>query len=431
VTPVARSLYRNKSLSYELGAEGPLFALPGGEARLAVGAGYRTNDFLQQDLVGGAVSVDGDEGSRFAYAEINLPLIGADQSIPGVQRLALTAAVRGEDYDSFGRVTTPKLGLVYGPGANFTLKASWGRSFKAPTLLQRYQTRYAYLYPAASAGGSGYASDATILIPYGGNPDLEPERARTWSTSIAFHPQALPAFEAELSGFDIDFTGRIAQPLYQAEALSNSLYAQFIDYSPTAAEQANIIASSQFRNFAGVPYDPDKVVAIGFNRYVNTVAQRVKGLDLTGRYGIDLGASRLAIRGSLSWLDSSQQTTATDRVHDLSGTLFYPAKLNGRIGAVWSENGLSAATFANYVSGVTNTVDGSKSSSFTTIDATLRYATGERQRLLSGLDFTLSATNLFDRSPPLYTPSASNPPYDSTNYSPIGRLLSVGVSKHW
>ncbi|WP_158755060.1 TonB-dependent receptor [Dyella sp. S184] len=432
LTPIARNLYRNGSRTYELGAEGPLFALPGGDARLAVGAGYRTNNFLQSSLVSGTVGADGDDSSHFAYAEINLPLIGSDQGIPGVQRLELTAAVRGEDYASFGSVTTPKLGLIYGPSTDFTLKASWGKSFKAPTLLQRYQAQSAYLYPAAAVGGSGYASDATVLIPYGGNPDLEPERARTWSASMAFHPEALPALETELSWFDIDFTGRIAQPLvYQAQALSNPLYAQFIDYSPTASEQASILANSQFSNFTGAPYDPGKVVAIAFNRYMNTVAQHVKGLDLSESYGVDLGSGRLAIRGSLSWLDSSQQTTAADSFHDLSGTLFYPAKIKGRIGAVWSQGGFSASTFANYVSGVTNTVDGSKSSSFTTIDATLRYAIGERHDFFSDMDFVLSATNLLDRSPPLYAPSSNNPPYDSTNYSPIGRFLSVSVSKHW
>src|SRR6185312_1209522 len=302
VTPIARSLYRNKSRGYELSAEGPLFALPSGDARLAVGAGYRANAFRQGSLISGTVSADGDDSSRFAYGELNLPLIGADQRIPGVRRLDFTAALRGEDYASFGAVTTPKLGVIYGPTADFSLKASWGKSFKAPTLLQRYETRLALLYPAVTLGGNGYASDATVLVPYGGNPDLEPERARTWSASIDFHPEAFPAFEAELGWFDIDFTGRIAQPLvYQAEALRNPTYAQFIDYSPTAEEQADIIGSSTFRNYTGTPYDPANVVAIAFNRYVNTVAQRVKGLDLSGSYQSDVARGRLTMRGSLSW----------------------------------------------------------------------------------------------------------------------------------
>jgi outer membrane receptor protein involved in Fe transport len=431
VTPIARSLYRNKSRSYELGAEGPLFALPGGDARLAVGAGYRANTFRQGSLISGTVSADGDDSSRFAYAELDLPLIGADQGIAGARRLDLTAALRRENYASFGAVTTPKLGVIYGPTADFSLKASWGKSFKAPTLLQRYETRLALLYPAVTLGGTGYASDATVLVPYGGNPDLEPERARTWSAAIDIHPEAFPALEAEFGWFDIDFTGRIAQPLYQAEALSNPTYAQFIDYSPTAGEQAEIIGSSTFRNYTGAPYDPANVVAIAFNRYVNTVAQHVRGLDLSGSYRTDVGRGRLTMRGSFSWLDSSQQTTAADPSHDLAGTLFYPAKLHGRVGVVWSEGRVSASAFVNYVSGVTDTANGHKSGSFPTADATLRYLTGDRADLFSGLDLALSVKNLFGRAPPLYAPVASNPPYDSTNYSPIGRFVNVSISKHW
>lgn len=81
-----------------------------------------------------ANTFQGSEGVRFAYAEFNLPLIGPDQQISGAQRLDVTAAVRGGDYNTFGDVTTPKLGVLYGPNPDFTLKASWGKSFKAPTL---------------------------------------------------------------------------------------------------------------------------------------------------------------------------------------------------------------------------------------------------------------------------------------------------------
>jgi outer membrane receptor protein involved in Fe transport len=172
-------------------------------------------------------------------------------------------------------------------------------------------------------------------------------------------------------------------------------------------------------------------VAIAFNRYVNTVAQRVRGLDLSGSYRPDVANGRLTIRGSLSWLNSSQQTTAADRKRDLAGTLFYPAKLHSRVGAVWSEGRLSASTFVNYISGVTDSVSGRKSSSFPTMDATLRYLTGDSAGALSGLEFAFSVTNLFDRAPPLYASVAGNPPYDSTNYSPIGRFVSVSVAKHW
>src|SRR3546814_16067184 len=90
------------------------------------------------------------------------------------------------------------LGLIYGPSADFTLKASWGRSFKAPTLFQRYWDRQAVLYPAALLGGADYPAGSTALPWGGGNPDLDPERARTWAAALAYHPEALSGLEMEL-----------------------------------------------------------------------------------------------------------------------------------------------------------------------------------------------------------------------------------------
>lgn len=426
--------YCNESRTYEIGAEGPLFALSGGDARLAVGAGYRENEYQQINNLTGAITTSGDESSRFAYAEINLPLVGTNQDIPGLRKLELTAAVRGEDYDGFGSVNTPKLGLIYGPSADFTLKASWGKSFKAPTLYQRNYAQFVYLDPTSYYGGTGYPAGATVLSLNGGNPDLGPERAKTWSTSLAFHPQALSGFEGELTWFDIDYTDRVVQPITSyPQALSNPIYATFVDYSPTEEKQEALMASaSTFYNFTGATYDPNNVAAILYAQYVNVARQRIKGLDLSGSYRFDLGESQMTIRGSASWLDSSQQTTSTQAAYDISGTLFNPAEINGRFGAVWNRGSFSASTFANYTSGVTNTVNTEKMASFTTFDATVRYTTGERSGAWSGLEFALSAQNLFDRAPPLFTPTNVRwAPYDSTNYSAIGRFVSVSVSKHF
>src|SRR5690348_8933141 len=433
ITANSLSAFRNKSLTYEIGAEGPLFTLPGGEARLATGVGYRYNDFLYP--IGNTVYADGDESSRFVYTELNLPLIGAEQGIGGIERLELTGAVRTEDGD-YGRVTTPKFGVIYSPSADFTLKASWGKSFKAPTLVQRYYAQFAVYYPAATLG-HGYPADATALWLSGGNPDLRPERARTWSGSLAFHPEALSNLETELTWFDIDYTARVVQPITTANnsVLGNPIYTDFVNYAPTDAVQAAALANisdSNFINAVGTPYDASKVVAIVDSRYVNAARQRVKGLDLSGTYRFDLGMGRLTIRGSASWLDSNQALTPAQSPYNLAGTLFFPAKISSRIGAVWQKEGFTASLFGNYKSGVTNTADGKKGASFTTFDATLRYDTGARDDAWSNLTLELSAQNLLDHAPPLYAnTNLTYTPYDSTNYSAVGRFLSLSVSKHW
>lgn len=436
VTPatgtLSRTGYRNRSRDYEVGAEGPLFSLNGEGARLAVGAGYRDNAFQSRNLVSGYTQVEGEVSSRFAYAEFNLPLIGPEQGVPGVQRLALTGAVRAEHYDSFGGVTTPKLGVIYSPSADFTLKGSWGKSFKVPTLSQQFLARNAFLFPAAALGGTSYAPNATVLYLTGGNPDLRPEKARTWSTSLAFHPEALSGLEAELTWFDVDYTDRVVQPLVPAQALSNPAFAQFIVNAPSAAEQAEMLQTFRFTNATGVAYDPGKVVAIAPNLFMNTSRQRARGLDASGSYRFDLAAGRLMVRGSASWLHSTQQVSSAQPAYDLAGTLFYPARLNSRIGAVWQQGGFTASLFGNYKSGVTNTADGRKGASFTTFDATLRYDTGARDDAWSDLALELSMQNALDRAPPLYAvTSRTYAPFDSTNYSAIGRYLSLSVSKHW
>jgi outer membrane receptor protein involved in Fe transport len=424
----------NDTRSYEISAEGPLFALRDGDARLAIGVGYRANDFLGENYLSGARK-SGDESSRFAYAEINLPLISSESRIAGIERLALTAAVRGEDYDSFGSVTTPKVGLIYGPSADFTLKASWGRSFKAPKLPERYGSRVTYLWTASDVGGMGYAPDATVLMSWGGNPELDPERARTVTASMAFHPEALPGLEAELTWFDIDYRERIVLPLtVYSQSLSNPALAEFIVYSPTLEQLQELISanSSGFYNLSGMDYNPSNVVAMAYGQYANAMRQRIKGIDLSGSYGFELSNGRLMLRGSASWLDSTQQNSAGQSAFDLAGTLFYPAKIRSRIGAVYTEGGFTASAFANYADGVTDRVMEEKTSSFTTFDATIRFNIGERGNAWSGVEIALSAHNLFDRAPPLYTPTAiTNVPYDSTNYSAIGRFLSASVSKSW
>jgi outer membrane receptor protein involved in Fe transport len=423
--------YGNRSRMYEVDGEGPLFSLPAGDARLAVGAGYRHNDFLY--LYIGSPTADGKEGSRFAYAELNLPLVSPDQSVAGIHRLELTGAIRTEDYDSYGRVTTPKIGVIYSPSADWTLKGSWGKSFKEPTLFQGYIEQFSYLYPATTFGGTGYAPDATALYLNGGNLALTPERAKTWSTSIAFHPEALPRLETELTAFHIDYTDRIVQPITStSDVLANPAYAEFVTHDPTAEEKAEVLASTEFTNYTGSPYDPGKLVAIIDNRFVNASRQRIKGIDLSGSYRFDLAKSGLTLRGSVSWLDSERALTPTSVFSDSAGILFYPVKVNGRVGAVWARDRLTASIFGNYKSGVTNPGDGTKGASFTTLDLTLRYDTGARDGIFSNMAFEASAQNLFNRKPPLYVvTSFENAPYDSTNYSAIGRFLSFSISKRW
>ncbi|MFC4311044.1 TonB-dependent receptor domain-containing protein [Steroidobacter flavus] len=432
----AMGCYCNESRSYDVGVEGPLFDLPAGEVRLAVGAGSRSDDFLTHAYISGT-KYGGNESSKFAYAEFSAPLVGPDAGLTAIRRIELNAAVRGEDYDSFGKVTTPKFGFIYEITGDIGVKASWGKSFKAPTLLQRYQNRISYLWTTQQMGGTGYPPGSTVLMSYGGNEHLGPERAESWTASLDFHPQAIPELNIDLSYFEIDYTDRVVQPLSPtSQTLSNPNFANFVYYAPTPEQQAQLLAeySSRFYNYAEAPYDPANVVAIARDEYINAARQRVNGVDLSGSYRLDLGSGQLAFRGGVSWLDSTQQNNGLQNPFNLSGQIFNPAKWQGRVGTVWLAGGLSVGTFVNYTSSVTNTfaTPHKATASFTTVDMTARYEMLEREDFLSGVTVALTVENLFNREPPLYTPPfAAYVPFDSTNYSAIGRFVAVSLTKHW
>ena len=426
-----RTELQNIHRSYEIGAEGPLFPARSRSARLAVGLGSRSDEFLNRSHLTGA-HYGGEERARYAYAEVNLPVVSPPSGVEGIHRLELSAAARSEDYDSFGRVTTPKLGVIYSPSADLTFKASWGKSFKAPTATQRYQDKMAFLWSASATGGMGYPPDATVLMSWGGNADLAPERARTWTASLVFHPSAIPGFEAELTAFGVDYTDRVVVPVNYQLALSNPAYAEFVVRAPTPEQQADLLAiySSAFYNQSGAAYDPANVVAIAYGQFLNAASQRIRGVDLSGAYRFGIGEGQFAVRGSVSWLDSMQRTSAQQPEFALSGTVFNPAKVNGRLGATWSSGGFSASGFANYTGGVTNRLAAitEKTASFTTLDASLSHEV----RAFSGFTLGLTVQNLLDRDPPRYTVRNPNVvPYDATNFSPIGRYVSASISKRW
>src|SRR3546814_20815965 len=92
------------------------------------------------------------------------------------RRLVLNGALRYENYDTFGETTTPRIGMIWGVADGFEIKATWGRRFKAPTLMQQYQAAMLYLHPVALYAAG--PDDSTILLTWGGNERLEREEER-------------------------------------------------------------------------------------------------------------------------------------------------------------------------------------------------------------------------------------------------------------
>lgn len=430
--------YRNGAKSLELGGDGSLFSAPGGLAKLALGAGYRTIDFAVFKGAANFQNVERSQDSYFGYAELSVPLISPDQESAFGERLNLSAAARYENYPGIGDIVTPKAGVIYVPTDDLSFKASWGRSFRAPTLLQQYNPSSVTLQPAARLGGAGLSPTATALLVSGGRADLKPEKATTWSATAAFHPHGVPGADIELSYFSTHYRDRIVTPIgATAIALSNPIYADLVSRDPSEAAQTAVIGGAgTFVNLAGAPYDPAKVVAIVDNSNVNAGRQTLQGVDLLLSYRTRFNDGRDVLTATLNgaYLESEQQLSPGQPVTQLAGTLFNPPHLRARGGLSWSSGPVTLAGWLNYSGRVEDRRFSPEADidPVTTADFTLRISSAEKGGPLRGLDVRLSVLNAFNAKPSnIRTTLFTDTPYDSTNYSPVGRFVGIGITKSW
>ncbi|WP_052216264.1 TonB-dependent receptor [Sphingomonas sp. ERG5] len=427
--------YRNTAENVELSGNGKVVDLPGGAVKLAVGAGFRRNGFERLSSRGAAERIERGQDSVYGFAELSLPLIGPAQKVPLVDRLDLSIAARYERYPGLATVVTPKFGIIYAPTPDVSLKGSWGRSFRAATLYEQYSPRTALLYDAATLGGAG-AGGATAILLVGGNPGLKPERSTNWSATLAIHPRALAGAELEISWFDVRYRDRIVTPiLFESMALSDPRYRDRVTSDPTPGMLAAALAqAASFINASSGGYDPAGVVAIIDNSNVNAGRQAAHGVDVLGRYKFALGGGSLSTTLNLSWLDSRQQISPELPVTRLAGVLFNPPHLRGRGEVGWTGGALTVTAALNYIGPVRDTrvSPAPRIAGMAPVDLTLRYRRSPGRRLLDGIDIIASAQNLLNAKPaPIATRLFMDTPYDSTNYSPFGRVLSLTVTKSW
>ena len=422
----------NTSNAIELSANGGAFSLPSGTVKLALGGGYLAERFDYTQSV--APPQPGSRGVAYLFGEADIPLVRADDDRPGLNKLDLTLAGRIERYSDFGSTANPKVGLRYQPAPGVALRATWGTSFKAPQFNQQTQPVAAYLYQAATLGGSS----GQALLAYGGNTHLNPERSTSWTAGVDWSPPQDRALVVSLTYFNIDYTNRIVLPfLSPAGALSNPANAPFIITNPTPAQQAAAIAAAPtLINESGQPYDPSTVVALLEGRYVNATAQKIDGVDLSIRKGFILPLGNLDAFAAASWLHIQQQLAAGAATQTVTGTLFNPPTAKVRSGLTWAYDGFTSTGVLNWVAGETDNgvTPNAPISAFTTVDFTVTYRFPRLASPLPGLESTLAIINAFDRAPP-YARGAgaqyAGYAFDSTNASAVGRFISLTLRQRF
>ena len=432
----SRSASESRIATANLMLDGDLLELPGGPLKLAVGAAVRREGFDRKvdTFTSGTAPSLGAVGTSerdvaALYAEARIPLFGAGNARPGLERLELSLAARFEDYADVGQTTSPKVGIVWEPTGEVRLRANYGRSFRAPALRE--------VNDAASASPSILprgAQQILTMILYGGNPDLEPETADTWTLGGDFRPSAIEGLRVGVNAFRTDFQNRIGQPALENvfTALTDAALSPFvrvIDPSNSTQDRAAMqaILNLPTTNLRDL-FPAESYGAIIDARYVNTARVQVQGADLTVGYDLDIGPNAFDLGASLTWFErfDARATPAAAAVSQLDRPN-YPVSLRGRSHLTWTRGDFSLGGAVDHVTDYAD-LAGRRIGSWTTADLQLRYAPD--QGPLAGTALALSVQNLFDRSPPLYD-APEGVAYDGANADVVGRYVSLQLTRSW
>jgi outer membrane receptor protein involved in Fe transport len=423
--------------SIEMNATGTLLHLPTGPFKIATGSGYNEEAFLFSSSPPPPLWIVEWRRIRYLFAEGLVPLWpladeteaageGTDRS---VNSLSLRLAGRKSWYSDVGHTSNPKFTLQYQSGHDLSVGASWGTSYRAPTLVQQYDSSQTTLkWVPDPSGGSSLA-----LLQFGGNRALRPEVSEDVTVDFAFTPQSLPDTIVKLTWYDIRDRKRIEYPTTNTgDPLSDPNVVPFVTHSPSPALVAQTLAESPLNDQTkgANSYGQATVLIDDLNQ--NISHQRASGVDLLASYGHDTPFGKLKTSVSVAYLDLWQQLTPDSPDQRLSGTVFNPPMLRSRLGLSWNQGNCLASLFFNYTGPSRNTEINppQRTGSWETVDLTLGYII-PRGEHWGNTRFTLSAKNLLNRRPPLViTQQAGSPPveFDSTNASATGAFVTVGVA---
>ena len=424
-------------------ADGPLLDLPAGPAKLAVGL-ERREESLEHTVADIADPPYGTTNARYsrhvgsAFTELAIPLVGNSEHPRAAPRLELTVAGRYEDYSDFGTSTTPEVRLHWVPIDSLKLRASWGRSFRAPKLDDLYDSTENVSFTTTLPDPQSSTGRSQILGLQGDNPNLKAETATTWTGGFDVVPEFDPGLTFSATYYEIDYTGQIAQPdsanPFDILGQENE-WGAVITRNPTQAQIAAICNRPDFQGSRASCLASSPAAIVDF-QLANLASTKVSGLDLSVHQRINSGIGRfeLGLQGSYVF-HFDQAVTSTSPSVDILNTYANPLKLRFRATAGWDEHptgesGLGAKLAVNF----TNAYDNPGSTllrridSLTTVDMQLLYHTAEDAGPWGGMEFALSAVNVFNQSPPF----ADNVyGYDVANFQPLGRVLSLSIRKRW
>lgn len=391
---------------------GDVFELDAGPVGVAFGAQYRADkleyDFNERsnelafNFFGGGEDFSGKQDVWAVFTELSVPL---------TETLELQTALRHESFD-IASTTDPKVAFLWAPTEDFSLRASYGSSFRIATV---FQTDSQFITPQTAvdpyAGGFAGGEEVSFISLLTGDPDkpLKPQTSKAYNLGFSWFPVEGLSVSADYWRFDYsDFI----TPESPAALLMTNPDSEQIERSPSG-EAVKI--TTYYRNAGSVETD---------------------GLDFNLHYDWSLGEFgmlRTALDGTyiLSYdLDDPLLGVIDGRgnVNDNNfGVSTVPLRAN--LGLIWSHAAHSANLYVRHIGDYENDNDDNvKVASWTRIDMQYNYQFDGRSEGGTGPRLTLGASNLFDRAAPQVRNSIG---YDATVHDPRGRMLYLNIKQQF
>lgn len=432
----------------ELHLDGPLFELPAGSVRLALGGEVRKESF-RQVFGSSAFASDTTSAQRTVtslYGELAIPLFSPANRRPGLEALQISAAARYDRYSHTGSSFDPKVGLLWSPLTGLNLRGSYSTSFRAPLLSETTGFYGGLLVPAVFfyTDPSQAPAGSILLFLQGSNPDVKPETSRNWTLGADWSPGFAHGLKVTANYYSIRYSNRIAMPTSTVTIVGNPAYSSIVQFNPDPTAVAAVMAGAQFLDdFTGPGFTDghataNDVYVLLDDRVTNTAFTATSGLDLGLRYSFRFGGNLVIADANVTHIFKfrDQLRPATPIIDELNHP-YQPLRWRARGGINWSNGGWSGGLFVNYAGHYTDnrTTVLAPVRAHATVDATLAYAfPAAAPHWLRGVGISLYGENLLDADPPFLAPDQGRTTgigYDPVNASARGRFIAVQLRKSW
>lgn len=403
---------------------GTLFAMPAGDVAVAFGADYIRNEASQtQDPIALArrfavqnfQPFSGKRDIKEGFVEAVVPLI---HDTPFFQKLELNGAARITDYSTSGSVTTWKVGLSNQITDGLRIRGTYSRDVRAPTIADLFSGGVFTQQPVFDPFTQRTYAQLTNAQ---GNPDLQPERAKTITAGVVFSPGFVPGLTLSVDYYKITLNGAIASVTAAQELQfcfeGQTFYCQFI-----TRDGANAITSIRT-----VPF--------------NAASLRTQGWDFELSYRRPVGAGQINLRTLATYVPTFVQRDPTGLVTDFAGAVsdLTPGqpKFKANVIATYDQGPGSLTLNGRYLGRAKllnawqsgRDVDNNRVKDYFTLDATAVF------RVDAGgtYTFTLGIDNVFDRDPIDLPVIPGTVQYSAPGlggrfdlYDPLGRTFRFG-----